>query len=343
MIYREAEDMARLIFDFYVGEYAFNAPSCGHKIGDQCYSMYDFLDDNKRFKLDQYWESAVITVYNRMHMALGLSIASELRHFSIDKECAKCGCMHCFMDEEDECCDNTDEDDWCDNTDEDDWWRTCPNCVKAMNLKKQIQPFLKKFAKSYQDRIKGIGDISEAGLSHMNTSFSRLLAYVIAQKLGLRSTINLAKKVFDETLFDWNDGYGGELWQKGCEAWLKLDSANTISEKIIRLDTIFSMIHNNGCIFDKYEDTGINDCYVVNPLINDFVKDTKYISSIDGPNWWIVHVLDLKYRAKTPWEIWPYCSSGMRRVSAHVLHLKGYEIPTDIHKMRHYFFNIKDM
>ncbi len=84
-------------------------------------------------------------------------------------------------------------------------------------------------------------------------------------------------------------------WREIAKGWIRLDNANSLDEKIIAIDTIFSLHHNSGSLFDK---------------LRDYYKSGYY---------WLQNALDLKRDIKDTRELWPRISTGLKSFAAAVI------------------------
>lgn len=117
--------------------------------------------------------------------------------------------------------------------------------------------------------------------------------------------VNFAKYAF--TNFCWESQFGGKPWADVTKAWLKLYYAQTFGDKLVAIDHIFDLEHNNGTIFDKARE------YRCSRDIGEIYRPSGYWLT----RWdWIPVVLTFKAESKSLWDFWEYISPNLRRLLA---------------------------
>jgi hypothetical protein len=105
--------------------------------------------------------------------------------------------------------------------------------------------------------------------------------------------VNAAKNAFE--VGRWSENYGGELWGKIADGWLKLYDAETVKDKQVWIDHVYDLQHNNNTVFDKVK---------------------RY--SIGGYSW-LKEALDWKFNVKSPYEYFDKCSNDICRLAGFVV------------------------
>lgn len=75
----------------------------------------------------------------------------------------------------------------------------------------------------------------------------------------------------------WQEGYGGEAWWKIAKGYRRLLDAKSLGDKMVAIDHIYDLQHNNDTVFDK---------------VKEYYKDGSYS--------WLKKALDDKARIKEP-------------------------------------------
>jgi hypothetical protein len=111
-------------------------------------------------------------------------------------------------------------------------------------------------------------------------------AYLNRKNYSQIDIVRLADHAFND--FKWISGYGGKAWGQVAKAWLRLYDAKTFGDKVVAIDHIFDLEHNNGTIFDKL------------PEYYKFGYD------------WIHETLEKKKNIESLWEMWNDVSSDLK-------------------------------
>ena len=132
--------------------------------------------------------------------------------------------------------------------------------------------------------------IKELGATARIRSLYSLLK--MAREDSMENVILKTKSTFD--LDAWDHSFGGKSWSAICIAWLNLNKAKTMDEKMIAIDRIYDLEHNSGNVFDK---------------LSSYEKN-------NDDHAWISSLLDFKYAVVTLWGLYDVCSSDCKRMVA---------------------------
>ncbi len=94
----------------------------------------------------------------------------------------------------------------------------------------------------------------------------------------------------------WELDYGGKAWQDICEAWIMLHEADNFNTISVAIDHIYDLQHNTGFVLNKIP---------------------EYKES------WVEKALNHKARVKDIRELFPYCSSDMRKLGQQAMRAVG--------------------
>lgn len=141
-------------------------------------------------------------------------------------------------------------------------------------------------------------------LNTIDTAVSNEERQQIARETGYPA-INIIKVMKDlfESGPQVSSIFGGEPWANICGGWLRLNAAKSDSEKIVAIDHVYDLEHNNGTVFEKSERFKKNDSYE-----------------------WVKEALDFKRDVKNVWELWEKCSPGFKLFMARII--KNFEDST---------------
>jgi hypothetical protein len=116
---------------------------------------------------------------------------------------------------------------------------------------------IKKFYVSLLDIVKtNPFELPEHGLNidsdHAEDTIVRSFVPKILNELGISNYkfVEIAKICFNRKL-GWANFYGGKNWQNICDAYLRLDDANSFNEISVAIDHVIDLEHNTGSVFSK--------------------------------------------------------------------------------------------
>lgn len=104
----------------------------------------------------------------------------------------------------------------------------------------------------------------------------------------IKRRCELLKTVF---MLNWEYGYGGPVWSRGCEGLKQLLAANSTQELILAIDHAYDLQHHNGLLFDKHNDydlivipfeklLDIKEQLDYSQLLNTGYLERKYVKTI---------------------------------------------------------------
>ncbi len=126
---------------------------------------------------------------------------------------------------------------------------------------------------------------------------SRQESFEVADRIAgddRETFIKMADALYREG--DWSHNYGGDAWANITDGWLKLHAAEHPRDLSIWIDHVYDLQHNTDVVFNK-------------------VKSYARSGGFD----WIKRALDLKFKIKSPYELWPRVSTKMRRLAGFAL------------------------
>jgi hypothetical protein len=119
---------------------------------------------------------------------------------------------------------------------------------------------------------------------------------------GNEEAIEKARDLFNDEELKWRTDYGGKVWGRICDGWLRLkNTGSNNSQLFMSIDNCYDLQHNTGTVFNK------NDRYLTN----------------EGYRW-IKDFLNLKYSSKNPWHLWEYCSGSLQPIAGRLFKNLGY-------------------
>ncbi len=156
--------------------------------------------------------------------------------------------------------------------------------MQDVDQQKALKLFFKsigeeKFIKDFEKKVRG--------------DWGREASYNAIKKLKI-SPLRMAsifEKTFTSTLFTHLLGpqYGGEKWAEIARSWGKLYTVKNPGDKMVLIDHIYDLQHNNDTVFNK---------------VVEYAKDGRY--------GWLKDALDFKRDIKNPLEMYDEVSPGLK-------------------------------
>jgi hypothetical protein len=124
----------------------------------------------------------------------------------------------------------------------------------------------------------------------------RAAKHAISDGYSIEHFVKAAYDAFDD-INNWESEYGGIAWQNICKAWIKLASAKNHNEVAVAVDHIYDLHHNTGFVLNKIP---------------------EYKGS------WVKIALDHKAKVTDIRQLFPHCSSDMKKLAAQAIRAAGH-------------------